>query len=134
CRSALSASTITVSWSPTTRTSLRSMPAAVRYSAIYPMFWSLVRPDRILPPITRSAAVGISLEADELAVGMINLRVRAKLLELDRLIKRLASALFWGQTHGGSPLGQSRKPSRGQGGIEENFSSPPKPSAAARQS
>src|SRR5262245_63505280 len=35
------------------------------------MFWSLVRPDRILPPITRSAAVTTSLEADELAVGMI---------------------------------------------------------------
>src|SRR6516162_6409227 len=35
------------------------------------MFWSLVRPDRLLPPITRSAAVATSLEADELAVGMI---------------------------------------------------------------
>src|SRR5262245_28583877 len=35
------------------------------------MFWSLVRPDRILPPITRSAAVTTSLEADESAVGMI---------------------------------------------------------------
>src|SRR5262249_39524141 len=32
---------------------------------------SLVRPDRILPPITRSAAVTTSLEAGELAVGMI---------------------------------------------------------------
>ena len=30
-----------------------------------------VRPDKILPPITRSAAVTTSLEADELAVGMI---------------------------------------------------------------
>src|SRR5262245_43723234 len=29
------------------------------------MFWSLVRPDRILPPITRSAAVITSLEAGE---------------------------------------------------------------------
>jgi len=37
------------------------------------MFWSLVRPDRILPLITKSAAVTTSLEADELAVGMINL-------------------------------------------------------------
>src|SRR5215510_11687128 len=35
------------------------------------MFWSLVRPDKILLPITRSAAVTTSLEADELAVGMI---------------------------------------------------------------
>src|SRR5262249_2379172 len=35
------------------------------------MFWSLVRPDKILLPITRSAAVTASLEADELAVGMI---------------------------------------------------------------
>src|SRR5262249_43035596 len=35
------------------------------------MFWSLVRPDRILPPITRSAAVTTSLETDESAVGMI---------------------------------------------------------------
>src|SRR5262249_56181619 len=35
------------------------------------MLWSLVRPDRILPPITRSAAVTTSLEAGELAVVMI---------------------------------------------------------------
>src|SRR5262249_19509891 len=35
------------------------------------MFWPLVRPDRILPPITRSAAVTTSWEAGELAVGMI---------------------------------------------------------------
>src|SRR5262245_20683200 len=35
------------------------------------MFWSLVRPDKILLPITRSAAVSTSLEADELALGMI---------------------------------------------------------------
>src|SRR5215472_7189822 len=33
------------------------------------MFWSLVRPDRILPPITKSAAVTTSLETDESAVG-----------------------------------------------------------------
>ena len=33
--------------------------------------WSLVRPDKILPPITRSAAVATSLEGDEWAVGMI---------------------------------------------------------------
>jgi hypothetical protein len=36
-----------------------------------PMFWSLVRPDRILPPITKSAAETTSLEAGELAVRMI---------------------------------------------------------------
>jgi len=35
------------------------------------MFWSLVRPDKILLPITRSAAVTTFLEADELAVGTI---------------------------------------------------------------
>ncbi|SRR6266404_5337632 len=35
------------------------------------MFWSLVRPDRILLPITRSAAVTTSLDAGELAVVMI---------------------------------------------------------------
>src|SRR5262249_17656809 len=35
------------------------------------MFWSLVRPDKILLPITRSAAVTTSLEAGESAVGMI---------------------------------------------------------------
>src|SRR5262245_4146032 len=35
------------------------------------MFWSSVRPDKILPPIPKSAAVTTSLEADELAVGMI---------------------------------------------------------------
>src|SRR6266496_2709279 len=36
------------------------------------MFWSLVRPDRILPPITRSAAVPTSLDADESA-GIVQL-------------------------------------------------------------
>jgi hypothetical protein len=35
------------------------------------MFWSLVRPDKILLPITWSAAVATSLEADDLAVGII---------------------------------------------------------------
>jgi hypothetical protein len=35
----------------------------------------LVRPDRILPPITRSAAVTTSLEADGLAGAMITYRV-----------------------------------------------------------
>src|SRR4029453_16461474 len=36
------------------------------------MFWSLVRPDRILLPITRSAAVTTSLDADESA-GIVQL-------------------------------------------------------------
>src|SRR5215213_9761636 len=43
--------------SETTRTSLRSMPMAVRYSAMKPMFLSLVRPDRISSPMTSRAAV-----------------------------------------------------------------------------
>src|SRR5215475_12283598 len=47
--------------SATTRTSLRSMPMLVRYSAIKPMFLSLVRPDRISSPITNMPAVTISL-------------------------------------------------------------------------
>src|SRR5262249_11159207 len=102
----------------TIRTSLRSMPAAVRYSAIYPMFWSLVRPDKILPPITRSAAVRISLEADELAVGTINLRVSVELLELDRLIKQLTSALFLGQTR---RRRAGREAFQGQGGWRKIF-------------
>src|SRR6266540_3804291 len=40
------------------------------------MFWSLVRPDRILPPITRSAAVPTSLDADESA-GIVQLPANA---------------------------------------------------------
>src|SRR6266508_3467686 len=41
------------------------------------MFWSLVRPDRILPPITSSAAVTTSLEADESTAGIIHLPANA---------------------------------------------------------
>src|SRR5579859_2134916 len=52
---------ISGSSSATTRTSLRSMPMLVRYSAMKPMFLSLVRPDRISSPITRIPAVTISL-------------------------------------------------------------------------
>jgi hypothetical protein len=52
------------------------------------MFWFLVRPDRILPPITRSADVTTSLEW---AVGMITLRAfEAQTPEFDRLIGRLS--------------------------------------------
>src|SRR6266567_9373384 len=40
------------------------------------MFWSLVRPDKILPPITRSAAVPTSLDADESA-GIVQLPANA---------------------------------------------------------
>jgi hypothetical protein len=59
------------------------------------MFWSLVRPDRILLPITRSAAVTTSLEADESAVGMITCeRSRRRLLEFDRLIHHWHRAVF----------------------------------------
>jgi hypothetical protein len=44
----------------------------------------LVRPDRILLPITRSAAVTTSLEADELAVDMITCECsRRRLLQFD---------------------------------------------------
>src|SRR6516164_3007891 len=70
------------------------------------MFWSLVRPDRILPPITRSAAVTTSLGADESAVGMITCqRSRRRLLEFDRLIKARISfgaAYFSPQNHAGA--------------------------------
>src|SRR5882724_5045548 len=40
------------------------------------MFWSLVRPDRILLPITRSAAVTTSLDADDSA-GIVQLPANA---------------------------------------------------------
>jgi hypothetical protein len=67
------------------------------------MFWSLVRPDRILLPITRSAAVTTSLEADELAVDMITCE-SAQNPGVGRLINR----------------GGALKVPRGQGGMEEN--------------
>src|SRR5712671_6447895 len=54
--------------SGTTRTSRRSMPMLVRYSAIWPMFLSLVRPDRISSPITSRAAVMISAGWDAVVV------------------------------------------------------------------
>ena len=43
-----------------------------------------------MPPITKSAAVTASLEADELAVAMDHLRVSAELLELND-----SHRLFW---------------------------------------
>src|SRR6266511_5965617 len=61
------------------------------------MFWSLVRPDRILPPITRSAAVTTSLEAGESA-GIVQLPTNAPQ----------------------AAPGQSRGLPRGARGIEEN--------------
>src|SRR5262249_41947606 len=57
------------------------------------MFWSLVRPDRILLPITRSAAVTASLEADELAVGMITCEIGADSWS-STLIKRRRRPFF----------------------------------------
>jgi hypothetical protein len=56
---------------------------ADRIPGYKPMFWSLVRPDRILPPITKSAAVTTTLEASELAVSMITW-VRGASIEWER--------------------------------------------------
>src|SRR6516164_6830529 len=59
------------------------------------MFWSLVRPERILPPITRSAAATNSLEADESAVGMITCECSTgRLLRFDRLSTPGVGAFF----------------------------------------
>src|SRR5262249_24935047 len=57
------------------------------------MFWSLVRPDRILQQITRSAAVTTSLEAGELAVGMITCGGRTTVKRCDGSLRR---RLSWG--------------------------------------
>src|SRR3954465_1348785 len=56
-RKAFRAATISPSSSPTTRTSFRSMPSAVRKRAMWPVLVSWVRPDRISSPITRTAAL-----------------------------------------------------------------------------
>src|SRR6516162_4047511 len=58
------------------------------------MFWSLVRPDKILLPITRSAAVATSLAADELAVGMITCEMFKGQTEVRPSDQRQAWALF----------------------------------------
>src|SRR5215471_1287956 len=76
------------------------------------MFWSLVRPDRILLPITRSAAVTASLEADELAVGMITCEIGADSWS-STLIKRRRRP-FFGPLHKlttprGSPWGGGKQ-------------------------
>src|SRR5947199_7250806 len=60
---------MSASSSATTRPSLRSIPILVRYSAIKPMFLSLVRPDRISSPITKIPAVTISLMTSPRAPG-----------------------------------------------------------------
>src|SRR5262249_33788219 len=61
------------------------------------MFWSLVRPDRILPPITRSAAVTTSLEAGKLAVGMITCGGRTTVKRCDASLRRPTLTLpSWG--------------------------------------
>src|SRR5262249_13559438 len=65
------------------------------------MFWSLVRPDRILPPITRSAAVTTSLEAGELAVVMITCggRNRGRMTQdgqrCERILRRPLPPCHW---------------------------------------
>ncbi len=59
---------MSASSSATTRTSFRSMPILVRYSAMKPIFLSLVRPDRISSPITRIPAVTISLMVSSLTL------------------------------------------------------------------
>src|SRR5471032_723932 len=61
-RRAFKAATISPSTSPTTRTSLRSMPSAVRKRAMALVLVSWVRPDRISSPITRTAAFRWSCE------------------------------------------------------------------------
>src|SRR5471030_1581773 len=61
-RKAFRAATISPSTSPTTRTSLRSMPSAVRNRAMALVLVSWVRPDRISSPITRTAAFRWSCE------------------------------------------------------------------------
>src|SRR6516164_7806251 len=63
-------------------------------------FWSLVRPDRILPPITRRAAVTTSLKADELGVDMITCE-SAQNPEFGRLIN-WGVAPFQTHTEGGA--------------------------------
>src|SRR2546430_5409410 len=91
------------------------------------MFWSLVRPDRILLPITRSAAVTTSLEADELVVDMITCESAQN--PGVRPSDQLGAAPFQTHTRGGA-LGQSRR-RPGAGGDGRKFLSPPIPSAAA---
>src|SRR6516164_5889935 len=90
------------------------------------MFWSLVRPDKILLPITRSAAVATSLAADESAVGMITCEMFKGQTEVRPSDQRQAWALFSNlafKTHqrprlappGGGPK-KRRCPSAGRGG------------------
>src|SRR5215468_8579425 len=86
------------------------------------MFWSLVRPDKILLPITRSAAVTTSLEADELAVGMITCEMfKGQDSWSSTPDQRRASALrtagrFIGLLWAGGGLKKRRCPSAGRGG------------------
>src|SRR5262249_59877764 len=56
------------------------------------MFWSLVRPDRILPPITRSAAVTASLEAGASAVVMITCRRTHQTMDRRKTVKHASSS------------------------------------------
>src|SRR3974377_1375238 len=64
------ASTIAGSSAATTRPSFKAIPTAVHISAMVPMFLSLVRPDRISSPMTSTAAVTISGEADRRGLAL----------------------------------------------------------------
>src|SRR5262245_58311095 len=90
------------------------------------MFWSLVRPDRILPPITRSAAVTTSLEAGELAVVMITCggRNRGRMTQdgqrCERILRRPLPPCHWFSWAilPNFPCGMSRPGcSRGRAGV-----------------
>jgi putative tryptophan/tyrosine transport system substrate-binding protein len=61
------------------------MPNAARYSATWPIFSSLVRPDRILPPITRSCGDNL-LETDSLA-GLLVLQDALTLAHRKQIIE-----------------------------------------------
>src|SRR5216684_1262853 len=93
------------------------------------MFWSLVRPDRILLPITRSAAVTTSLEAGELAVVMITCggRNRGRMTHdgqrCERILRRPPPTLPLVQLGNTTKLSVRKRPlsrpgcSRGRAGV-----------------
>ena len=83
------------------------------------------RPDRILPPITRSAAVTTSLEAGELAVGMITCeRSRRRLLEFDRLINDWLGLFFGPATCQSPRRAASREAFHSPGGSKKISQTP----------
>src|ERR1700733_14385690 len=68
------------------------MPTPVRYSAIKPIFLSLVRPDRISSPITSTAAVTIPLPVAAVVSAMVVLPVMPPALaRLPQVLKRCSS-------------------------------------------